>query len=804
MCDTNTIIAEYKIGENGVWQTGTIINVNAGEAVYIRANVPSGEPYFVTLPFNQQNRFSSIADFPNFEDTTAYKIDTFNGGDGLIGSNNRGQYALTTAGGCVAVIDLKVIDDCSTIEQEYRINGVWQSGQSEITVDEGDEVVLSILPNGIGLSITLPDGSLRGGDFNLGNVTVADVGAYILTGDNDCSKTLQINVRRDLDCSTLSIKSTVNQIEVPVAEEISVNVGDAIGLSLNEAGIAYSITAPDGSLLAGDSVNGYKLNDITKEQEGVYLLKTVVAAENNNTVLFVDSEETSAEDGKAVNAIDGDPNTIWHTKWSTTNDSQPHEIQLDLGGITNVEGLTYLPRQNGSTNGTIANYEIYVTSDVSNWGEVVASGTWESNRTLKTVNFSSKEGKYVRLRSLSEINGNSWTSAAEINIIKGDVIGCTKTLEIKVQDVSCNIEPEYLVNQTWLSGASEITVNINDVMWLSMSPEDVDFTVTDPEGNTVLGNTIDGYYLGYMNVDKAGDYIFSTTNGCSKTLKINVAGNTCNIEPEYLVNDIWSSGESVIDVNANDVIWLSMSPENVAFSVTNPDGEAVIGDTVNGYYLGYMTVEKAGNYTFTTVDGCSKILKINVSGVSCNIEPEYLVNSSWSSGESEITLSVNDVVWLSMSPENLDFTVTDPQGDIILGNSIDGYYLGYMQVGQSGTYTFNTSNGCTSGLTINVVGTNLRVKLNGAKPIVDPEDFALYPNPSTGIFDIYLGEKLQGKPLEVMIYDLTGQRTYSKLYEHNYKGEIHTNVSTLADGLYKLIVNIKGEEPIVKSILIKK
>jgi hypothetical protein len=81
-----------------------------------------------------------------------------------------------------------------TVIQEYRINGVWQSGAEEITVNEGDDVVLSILPNNVGVAITLPDGSIVGDDYELGNITIAQAGLYTLTSDEGCSKTLNIIV----------------------------------------------------------------------------------------------------------------------------------------------------------------------------------------------------------------------------------------------------------------------------------------------------------------------------------------------------------------------------------------------------------------------------------------------------------------------------------------------------------------------------------------------------------------------------------------------------------------------------------
>ena len=51
------------------------------------------------------------------------------------------------------------------------------------------------------------------------------------------------------------------------------------------------------------------------------------------------------------------------------------------------------------------------------WGTAVATGTFATNNTLKTVNFTAATGRYVRFRALTEVSGNPWTSCAELNVI---------------------------------------------------------------------------------------------------------------------------------------------------------------------------------------------------------------------------------------------------------------------------------------------------------------------------------------------------------------------------------------------------
>jgi lysophospholipase L1-like esterase/hemin uptake protein HemP len=132
---------------------------------------------------------------------------------------------------------------------------------------------------------------------------------------------------------------------------------------------------------------------------------------------YVDSQELVGEDGAAVNSFDGNVNTFWHTQWYTYSPPHPHEIQIDLGGVYDISGFRYLPRQDGGVNGRIARYEFYVSSDGSYWGASVATGTFANNASEKEVLFSPVTGRFIRLRALSEVNGNPWTSMAELNLL---------------------------------------------------------------------------------------------------------------------------------------------------------------------------------------------------------------------------------------------------------------------------------------------------------------------------------------------------------------------------------------------------
>jgi hypothetical protein len=114
--------------------------------------------------------------------------------------------------------------------------------------------------------------------------------------------------------------------------------------------------------------------------------------------------------------MDGNASTMWVTQWYTVSPAHPHTITLNLNGTYNVNGFRYLPRQDGSANGTIAQYRFETSMDNATW-TTLTSGTLASNTSQKDViTQTSQQAKYVRLVALSEINGGPWTSVAELNI----------------------------------------------------------------------------------------------------------------------------------------------------------------------------------------------------------------------------------------------------------------------------------------------------------------------------------------------------------------------------------------------------
>ncbi len=110
-----------------------------------------------------------------------------------------------------------------------------------------------------------------------------------------------------------------------------------------------------GTSLGMNDYDQWQLNLTTGRWSGGNTNSNYVA-QDNWKLIKVDSEETSAENDPGINAFDGISSTFWHSKYTGGAAPLPHEIQIDLGAIYNLTGMSYLPRQDGNPNGTVGQY----------------------------------------------------------------------------------------------------------------------------------------------------------------------------------------------------------------------------------------------------------------------------------------------------------------------------------------------------------------------------------------------------------------------------------------------------------------
>ena len=120
-------------------------------------------------------------------------------------------------------------------------------------------------------------------------------------------------------------------------------------------------------------------------------------------------------------AFDNNPATFFHSEYSPQLVPLPHAVLIDMTAAFVVNGLTYLPRQDGIKNGNVGRYTIELSTDGASW-TTVATGTFADDATLKQANFTGASARYVRFTALTEAGGRGpWMSAAEINMLAGSL-----------------------------------------------------------------------------------------------------------------------------------------------------------------------------------------------------------------------------------------------------------------------------------------------------------------------------------------------------------------------------------------------
>lgn len=148
--------------------------------------------------------------------------------------------------------------------------------------------------------------------------------------------------------------------------------------------------------------------------EGEAIIPFAYADRSNWKVTASSFEEG---EGNPEHAIDGDPGTFWHTRYSGGTPKPPHDFIIDMGSARQVVGFEYLPRQ-GQNNGRFGEVEISVSSDGQNWGTPVEKPTFADGTAAHRIFLKmGVSARYVRFRMTKEIQGREWASAAELKVL---------------------------------------------------------------------------------------------------------------------------------------------------------------------------------------------------------------------------------------------------------------------------------------------------------------------------------------------------------------------------------------------------
>ena len=137
----------------------------------------------------------------------------------------------------------------------------------------------------------------------------------------------------------------------------------------------------------------------------------------NKSVWKLVSADSQHGGNEAQLAFDNNIATFWHTEYWGSEPTCPHTLIVDMVNTYHVTVFTYLARQDGNQNGMVKAYEVYLSTDGKTWGQPVATGEFKNTTQLQTAELQEPTtARYLKFVAKSEINGNAWTSAAEIGI----------------------------------------------------------------------------------------------------------------------------------------------------------------------------------------------------------------------------------------------------------------------------------------------------------------------------------------------------------------------------------------------------
>ncbi|MCJ8014215.1 discoidin domain-containing protein [Paenibacillus sp. KQZ6P-2] len=450
------------------------------------------------------------------------------------------------------------------------------------------------------------------------------------------------------------VKLTLNQNTIKTNEPIvgalegTLSTGEKVDLS--EATIEYQLSdkrlsVVEGSntiVVTGDIGLGFKATAAVKATlDGVTVLSDPIAitANGNNVpqsqmTATATSQETSGENNAASMAIDGNPQTIWHTKWDKSN-PLPQSITLNLGGTYKINKITYLPRQSGD-NGKITSYNVYVSTDGATFTKV-ASGNWASDSAEKAASFTGTNASHVKLEATAGVGG--WASAAEINVFKADedivktIVDYKSVAVIDTNQGQIPTLPEQ-VEAVYNDG----TTGQVDVKWEEITPEMV---------------AKEGVFSVYGSVE-------GTVLKAKATYRVKVVDQEAPSTTDNAPTD-WVNQDVTVLLDATDSGTGVASTHYIVNNGEEQTGNSVVFTDEGIHKLEYWSVDKAGNVE----ERHTVTVKIDKTGpnLTVQLDPVTLWPANHKMVKVNATLDVSDSLSGIASVVLTSITSNEPESE---------------------------------------------------------------------------------------------------------------------------------------------
>lgn len=161
------------------------------------------------------------------------------------------------------------------------------------------------------------------------------------------------------------------------------------------------------------------------------LLRTRSTAPNGQTLqsavpldAFVDRRAWKATasdfqngEGNPEHVLDGDPGTIWHSRYSPDKPDLPHSLVVDMGALLDIKAVLLTPRSDGS-NGRIADFDLFLSQDPNNFGAPVLSGTLPDQGTVQTLSLPAPRiARFLKIVVKGERSNQGLASLGELSVV---------------------------------------------------------------------------------------------------------------------------------------------------------------------------------------------------------------------------------------------------------------------------------------------------------------------------------------------------------------------------------------------------
>ena len=205
--------------------------------------------------------------------------------------------------------------------------------------------------------------------------------------------------------TTYDVTVTFNQpvIVFPNAKLTTTNGEFTLSRRLANNAVVFTGTIEQlDDVVTATGFEGIIENEVAEQAEVSFVIAKPEADKVTMSGAVVSTQASSstaeAQDGAGVNAIDGNPLTYWHSRY-TSADSLPQDIVITLAQETSIYKMEYLPRQN-SQSGRVKDYEVYVSTNGTDYTKVT-SGTFTTGTDLQSVEFAPATAKYVKFVALT-------------------------------------------------------------------------------------------------------------------------------------------------------------------------------------------------------------------------------------------------------------------------------------------------------------------------------------------------------------------------------------------------------------------